>query len=74
MSVLNHNENINDEEECVTPSFHGEKCRHNGENPYFEIFCDECDYFLICFPEFQIPHYDPIIADEKKPSGERRGR
>lgn len=40
-------------EEILTPSFHGEKCRHNGENPDYDIACDECDYFLICFPEWE---------------------
>ena len=40
-------------EEILTPSFHGEKCRHNGENPDYDIACDERDYFLICFPEWE---------------------
>ena len=40
-------------EEILTPSFHGEKCRHNGENADYGIACDECDYFLICFPEWE---------------------
>lgn len=38
-------------EEILTPSFHGENCRHNGENPKYEPACDNCDYFLICFPD-----------------------
>lgn len=38
-------------DEILTPSYHGEKCRHNGENPDFEIACDNCDYFYSCFPE-----------------------
>lgn len=74
MSASNRNTNVNNEEGYVTPSFHGENCRHNGEDSYFDIFCDECDYFLACFPEFQLPHYDPVIADEKSPSDERRGQ
>lgn len=40
-------------EEILTPSFHGEKCRHNGENADYDIACVECDYFLICFPEWE---------------------
>lgn len=40
-------------EEILTPGFHGEKCRHNGENADYDIACDECDYFLICFPEWE---------------------
>ncbi len=27
-------------------------CLGNGEQGY-ECCCDECDYFLLCFPEFQ---------------------
>lgn len=38
-------------EESLTPSFHGENCRNNGENPEIEPACDNCDYFLICFPD-----------------------
>lgn len=41
------------EEEILTPSYHGELCRHNGENPEFEIACDECDYYLFCFPDWK---------------------
>lgn len=77
MSASNRNAIINDEEDCVTPSFHGVNCRHNGENPCFEIFCDECDYFLACFPEFQFPHYDPVSENEKalrRPEGGRDDR
>lgn len=40
-------------EEILTPSFHGEKCRHNGENTDYDIACDERDCFLICFPEWE---------------------
>ena len=28
-------------------------CLGNGEKG-FECCCDECDYFLLCFPEFDI--------------------
>lgn len=42
---------VNKDKEILTPSDHGEKCRHNGENPEFEIACDNCDYYLLCFPE-----------------------
>ena len=40
-------------EEILTPSYHGELCRHNGENPHFECACDECDYYLACFPDWE---------------------
>ena len=35
-------------------------CPGNGERG-FECCCDECDYYLICFPEF-----DPKIEDENR--------
>ena len=48
------------QEEILTPSYHGELCRHNGDNPDYEIACDECDHFLICFPDWKemIEMYD----------------
>lgn len=42
-----------DYQEVLTPSYHGELCRHNGENPDYEIACDECDYYLMCFPDWK---------------------
>jgi len=41
----------------LTPSFHGEYCLGNGEHE-IECQCDECDYYLTCFPEY-----------DKKPTG-----
>lgn len=41
------------QEEILTPSYHGELCRHNGDNPDYEIACDECDYYLACFPYWE---------------------
>ena len=29
-----------------------EKCQGNGEHKDFECCCDECDWFLLCFPEY----------------------
>ena len=34
----------------LTPSPNGEKCQANGSNPEIEIQCDECSYYLVCFP------------------------
>ena len=42
-----------DTEEVLTPSYHGELCRRNGDNPDYEIACDECDYYLLCFPDWE---------------------
>lgn len=36
----------------LTPSKHGNKCLGNGERPEYECCCDECDYYLKCFPEY----------------------
>lgn len=36
----------------LTPSWHGEKCKGNGEHPGIECCCDECDYYLACFPDW----------------------
>ena len=29
------------------------ECQGNGEHKEFECCCDECDYFLLCFPEYE---------------------
>ena len=34
----------------LTPSYHGIDCLGNGEWPGYECQCDECDYYLTCFP------------------------
>ena len=41
------------EREILTPSYHGCQCRHNGENPDYMIACDECDYYMQCFPDWR---------------------
>jgi len=35
----------------LTPSPQGRDCLGNGEWPGYECQCDECDQYLICFPE-----------------------
>lgn len=45
----------------LTPSYHGEQCLGNGEHSDIECCCDECDYYLICFPDWK-----DFIADIKK--------
>lgn len=37
----------------LTPSYHGEECLGSGDYPGYECCCDECDYFLFCFPELE---------------------
>lgn len=34
------------------PSRQGESCPSNGAQPGIECRCDECDYYLTCFPEY----------------------
>lgn len=34
------------------PSLKGEGCPSNGAHPGVECRCDECDYYLFCFPEY----------------------
>ena len=36
----------------LTPSPQGKECLGNGQHPEYECCCDECDYFLECFPEY----------------------
>lgn len=38
----------------LTSGFHGEGCLGNGERPGYECCCDECDYYLECFPDWSI--------------------
>ena len=37
----------------VKPSCHGEECAGNGKNEEIECCCDECDYYLLCFPDWK---------------------
>ncbi len=39
-------------------------CLGNGEQG-FECCCDECDYFLLCFPEFDVKVKEENIAASK---------
>ena len=36
----------------LTPSRQGRKCLGNGEHPEYEICCENCDYYLKCFPQY----------------------
>ena len=43
----------------LTPSDGGENCLGNGEhadknNNLIECCCDECDYYLLCFPKLKV--------------------
>ena len=36
----------------LTPSPQGENCLGNGKHEDYPCCCDECNYFLYCFPQF----------------------
>lgn len=36
----------------LTPSRQGNKCLGNGEHLEYECCCDECNYYLKCFPQY----------------------
>jgi len=38
----------------LTPGNQGKYCLGNGNFPGFECCCDECDYFLLCFPNWEV--------------------
>lgn len=35
----------------LTPSRQGKRCLGNGEHLDYDCCCDECDYYLYCFPQ-----------------------
>ena len=37
----------------LTPSLHGRDGLGNGCHPGYECCCDECDYYLECFPDWE---------------------
>ena len=42
----------------LTPSPQGELCLGNGEHQEYVCCCDECDYYLDCFPEYKAQFKD----------------
>lgn len=44
----------------LTPSIQGWRCLGNGNHKEYEICCENCDYFLKCFPQ-----YDPYSKTSK---------
>lgn len=55
MNLKGHSK-LNDEEyrydPPLTPSFHGKDCLGNGTHEGIECCCDECDFYLECFPDW----------------------
>lgn len=51
----------------LTPSPQGKDCLGNGEHNDIavEMRCDECDYFLYCFPQYKSANiYDYFCGDD----------
>ena len=36
----------------ITPNYHGKDCLGSGDHPGYECCCDECDYYIDCFPDW----------------------
>lgn len=43
-----------------------DECEGNGKHAAFEICCDECDYFLQCFPEWVYPDGEAWQKEKKE--------
>lgn len=54
-------EKYNSSDFTPKPSLGGVECKGNGKHEDTEIQCDECDYFLECFPEYQT---EEVTADD----------
>ena len=39
-------------------------CLGNGKQG-FECCCDECDYFLLCFPEYMPKRFKHLITEDE---------
>lgn len=50
----------------LTPSYHGEACNGNGEHPEYECCCDECDYYMFCFPDWNAADFG-LTPQKKRP-------
>lgn len=47
-------EKYNSSDFTPQPSLGGTECQGNGQHEGIEIQCDECDYFLECYPEYDL--------------------
>ena len=60
-SIYENIYNDHTEEAPLTPSYHGRDCLGNGEHQEYECLCDECDFYLVCFPDWR--NYEYYIHD-----------
>ncbi|MBE7041202.1 MAG: hypothetical protein E7400_04470 [Ruminococcaceae bacterium] len=37
----------------LKPSRQGKRCPGNGSHPEYWCCCDECDYYMHCFPQYE---------------------
>ncbi len=51
----------------LTPSRQGRKCLGNGEHKGYECCCDECDYYLYCFEQFDRQTKEKKLKKKLKP-------
>ena len=52
-------ETVSDSSGAVLTPGKPQTCEGNGSNDAYEICCDECDWFLACFPEYCDLSYSP---------------
>ncbi len=52
-------ETVSDSSGAVLTPGKPQTCEGNGNNDSYEICCDECDWFLACFPEYCDSSYSP---------------
>lgn len=50
----------------LTPSPNGELCLGNGQHEEIEIRCDECSFFLECFPDTLDTSNKDVVAELQK--------
>ena len=40
-------------------------CLGGDKPPEYPLCCDECDYFLLCFPEYMPKSFKHLIAEDE---------
>ena len=50
----------------LIPGDHGCHCPGNGTFPGIECCCDECDYMLLCFPDWEKREDDKNCVNFRK--------
>ena len=42
-----------------------DECLGGDKHPEYPLCCDECDYFLLCFPEYMPTSFKHLIAEDE---------